>query len=242
MNTKPLLPILILMNCSWAFAESSQSLQAYFGASSFKYNLSSEQFSVDQPMNNGQAVRINYSRQNFNSNTEHRLGWFKTENEISVPASLSPSVVNYRQSKLQYRYIINSELLGYGAGYSFQKVDAGTTTPNMLIGSYEAHSVAAFIERTVWHKSDFSFQLFASLELPVIRKELGTNTGFNQSSFTTDIGYAAKFLLNESWSIVQTSEYSLTTTSFDGQGNRGTLNAKEKHQYINILLGAGYDF
>lgn len=243
MKLKPLhLTLLLSINCCVAFADSTQKLQAYFGASLFKYNLTSEQFGADQPMNDGQAYRINYSYQKHDSRNEHRLSWFNTSHDIPVPASLTPSNINYSQTKLNYRYVLNTDMINYGLGYSFQKVEAGATTPNILIGSFEAHTVTAYLEKTVLQKYDFSLQLFAALKLPVSRKELGTNTGFNQTSYTSQFGYIAKYLLNDAWSVVQETEYSLTTTSFDGQGNRGTLNAKEKNQNITILVGAGYDF
>lgn len=234
--------LLLGLNQATAQAAAEQKLQVYYGPSLFKYNLSSEQFSAEQPIASGQAYQINYSRQNYESTAEHRFSLLNSSHNITAPSSLSPSAIKTSQTKLNYKFILSTENYNVGGGYSFYKVKADDTTPNILLSNSESHALDLFIEHSVWHKSDFSVHLFADLELPFIRKELGTNTGFNQTSYNVHLGYQAKYLLNDVWSIVQLSEYAVDSTSYDGQGNRGTLNAKEKYERFQFLIGAGYDF
>lgn len=242
MKKSLLLLSLLLLNFELAHAEATHKLQLYYGPSLFDYNLESDQFTAQQPTATGYAYMLNYSYQNDESTIEHRFSLLKSIHDLSVPASLSPSSINTSQTRLNYKLVATAEKNSAGIGYSFYKIMTDETTPNILLSSSESQAIDLFIERSVWHKSNLSVNIFADLELPFIKKELGTNTGFNQRSYSVHLGYAAKYLLNDVWSVVQKSEYTYDTTSYDGQGNRGTLNAKEKSQRFQFLLGAGYDF
>ena len=239
---KIVLILLLAFNADLAQAITAHQLQAYYGPSLFKYSLHSDQFSAKQPMAAGQAYALNYSYQDANSTTAHRFALLQSSHKISVPNSLSPSSINSHQTKINYKFVTTFEKFNIGAGYSFYKFTADTTTPNILLNSSESHAIDFYLEKSIYHKSDLAVHIFADIELPFIRKELDANTGFNQTSYIIHFGYAAKYLLNDAWSIIQKSEYSLDTTSYDGQGNRGTLNAKEISERFQFLLGAGYDF
>lgn len=234
--------LLLLIYLDSANATGIQKLQAYFGPSFFQYTLSSDQFAADQPNSTGQAYLLNYSYQNEDSLLEHRFSLLNSSHNLSVPSSLSPSSIRTTQTKLNYKMVSSRENFNLGAGYSFYKNKTDETTPNILISSSESQAIDLFLERYVWHKSNLAVQIFADFELPFIKKELGTNTGFNPRSYTVHLGYTAKYLFNDVWSVVQRSEYTFDSTRFDGSGNRGTLNAKEKSQRFQFLLGAGYDF
>ncbi|MES2801971.1 MAG: hypothetical protein V4654_05725 [Bdellovibrionota bacterium] len=234
--------LLLVFKIDYVQATAIHKVQIYYGPSLFKYSLDSDQFNAQQPIAAGQAYAISYSYQDFESTTQHRFSLLKSNHNISVPASLSPSSIHTDQTKLNYKFIAAKENYNVGAGYSFYKVTADETAPNILLSSSESHAIDFYIERSVWHKSDLAVHIFADFELPFIKKELGTNTGFNQHSYNIQLGYVAKYLLNDVWSIAHKSEYSIESTSYDGQGNRGTLNAKEKSEKFQFLLGAGYDF
>lgn len=237
-----LLLSLLLLNFELAHADATHKLQIYYGPSLFDYNLDSDQFKNQQPSVTGSAYMLNYTYQDDKSTIEHRFSLLKSTHNLSVPVSLSPSSINTIQTRLNYKLVIEAEQNSAGIGYSFYKNMTDETTPNILLSSSESQVIDFFIERSVWHNSNLSVHIFADLELPFIKKELGTNSGFNQRSYTVHLGYAAKYLVNDVWSVVQKTEYTYDATSYDGQGNRGTLNAKEKSQRFQFLLGAGYDF
>ncbi len=237
-----LFSLLLTFNFNLAQANTVHKLQAFYGASLFKYSLASDQFNAEQPISAGNAFLLNYTYQNDESTQEHRVSLANANHKLSVPSSLTPSSINSQQTKLNYKLVANLENINVGAGYSFNKITAGETTPNILIASSELHAINLFIEKNVWHQSNLSVHVFTDLELPFIKKELTSNTGFNQNSYNIHLGYVAKYLLNDIWSILQKSEYSFESTSYDGQGSRGTLNAEEKFQRFQFLLGAGYDF
>lgn len=234
--------LLLLICINSANAASIQKLQVCFGPSFFQYTLKSDQFAADQPNSAGQAYLFNYSYRDEASPLEHRLSLLNSKHNLSVPSTLSPRSIRVTQTVLNYKLVLSRENFNLGAGYSFYKNKADETTPNILISNSEFQAIDLFTERSVWHRSNLAVQVFAELELPFIKKELGTNTGFNPRSYTVHLGYTAKYLFNDVWSVVQRSEYTFDSTRYDGSGNRGTLNAKEKSQRFQFLLGAGYDF
>lgn len=219
-----------------------QQLQVYYGSSLFKYKLSSDQFRATKPITAGSAFAIDYSYQDADSPTSHRFSLFQSSHNFSVPASLSPSSINSRQTKLNYKFVTTSDLFNFGVGYSFYRFEADATTPNTILNSSESHAVDLYLEKNIYDKSDLKFNLFSDLELPFIRKEYQNNTGYNQVSYIVHLGYNLKYVLNDAWSIQQKSEYVIDVASYDGQGNRGTLNAKEVSERFQFMLGAGYDF
>lgn len=237
-----LLLSLLFIKTETVYAEAAQTLQVFYGVSLFEYNLESDQFKANQPMATGQAYMVNYSYQNTESPMEHRFSIFKSAHDLSAPTSLSPSTINATQTHANYKIITTGEQTRIGFGYSFYKMQADETSPNILLTNSESQAIDLYVERSIWHKFNLSVSTFADLELPFIKKEFGTNSGFNQHSYTLHLGYNAKYLFTESWSVVQKSEYIFDSTSYDGQGSRGTLNAKEKSQKFQFLLGAGYDF
>lgn len=242
MKTLTTFLLLFLLNSEMLYAAPLKKLQVYYGPSLFKYTLNSDQFEAQIPLTTGQTYAINYAYQENDSVIDHRLEWQQSNHELSVPSSLTPSTIKARLIKVNYKAVSTGEKTNFGAGYSFYKLAADETTPNIILESYESHNLDLYAERKVWHESDLAVLLFADFEIPFIKKEIGTNTGFNPSSYSLHAGYVAKYLLNDAWSILQKTEYTFDSTTFDGQGNRGTLNAKEKTDRFQFLLGAGYDF